>query len=269
MLIVDSQVHIWAASTPVRPWPQGTHKAQRAEPFGKDELLREMDKAGVSRAVLCPPAWEGHRNDLVLAAAQAHPDRFGVMGSIKIDPASKSLLPDWRRQKGMLGLRLSFKMTDDDTQDWLWDSAQAADVPIMLMAAGKLAQIDRVAQRFPRVKLIIDHIAIPPGKKDAEAFAHLDELIPLARHPNIAVKVSSMPSYTTESYPYKNIHPHLRSVYDAFGAQRMFWGADFTKLPKTCSYRQAVTLFTEELPFLTAQDREWIMGRALCEWLAW
>ena len=28
-------------------------------------------------------------------------------------------------------------------------------------------------------------------------------------------------------------------------------------------------MFTEELPWLGARDKEWIMGRALCEWLEW
>jgi hypothetical protein len=36
-----------------------------------------------------------------------------------------------------------------------------------------------------------------------------------------------------------------------------------------CTYAQAVTLFTEELPWLQGDDREWVMGRALCAWLGW
>jgi hypothetical protein len=56
-------------------------------------------------------------------------------------------------------------------------------------------------------------------------------------------------------------------VYDAFGPRRTFWGTDWTRLP--CPWRQAVTLFTEELPWLSGQDKEWIMGRAICEWLGW
>ena len=40
MLIVDSQVHIWGANTPERPWPaRQAVKAQRDIPLQKDELL--------------------------------------------------------------------------------------------------------------------------------------------------------------------------------------------------------------------------------------
>ena len=35
----------------------------------------------------------------------------------------------------------------------------------------------------------------------------------------------------------------------------MFWGSDLTRLP--CSYREAVTMWTEEIPWLSAQDKEW------------
>ena len=83
MLIVDAQVHIWGADTAARPWPK-RGPAQRPVPLGADELLREMDAAGVDRVVIVPPSWEGDRNDLGLAAAKAHPQRFAVMG--RIDP---------------------------------------------------------------------------------------------------------------------------------------------------------------------------------------
>ena len=36
-----------------------------------------------------------------------------------------------------------------------------------------------------------------------------------------------------------------------------------------CTYRQGVTLFTEELPWLKGADLELVMGRALCDWLGW
>ncbi|HEX9685480.1 MAG TPA: hypothetical protein VGA25_06485, partial [Burkholderiales bacterium] len=104
-MIVDSQVHIWGADTPERPWPKHRPvKAQRDVPLGKDELLREMDAAGVARVVIVPPSWEGDRNDLGIAAAQAHPDRFAVMGRIDPEaPESRGRISAWRRQPGMLG----------------------------------------------------------------------------------------------------------------------------------------------------------------------
>jgi L-fuconolactonase len=90
MLIVDAQVHIWAAETPERPWPPGGRaRAHRPLPFSPDDLLREMDAAGVARVVIVPPSWEGDRNDLALPAARLYPERFAVMGRPPLAPADR------------------------------------------------------------------------------------------------------------------------------------------------------------------------------------
>jgi hypothetical protein len=56
-------------------------------------------------------------------------------------------------------------------------------------------------------------------------------------------------------------------VFDAFGPKRTFWGTDWSRLP--CSYRQGVTMFTEEMSWLKGEDLDWVMGRGVCEWIGW
>ena len=67
--------------------------------------------------------------------------------------------------------------------------------------------------------------------------------------------------------PYNSIHDYLHQIYDAFGPKRMFWGTDITRMP--CSWKQCVTMFTEELPWLSEADKELVMGNAVCEFLGW
>jgi predicted TIM-barrel fold metal-dependent hydrolase len=173
----------------------------------------------------------------------------------------------------MLGLRFTFLQPHqktwptDGTMDWLWPAAERAGIPIALLAASFLPLVGQLAERHPGLKLIIDHLGRPSGTKDAAAWGNLPELLALARHPNIAIKATGAPSYSSEAYPYRNIHGYLRQIYDAFGPQRMFWGTDITRMP--CSWRQCVTMFTEELSWLTGRDRDLVMGRALCAWLDW
>ena len=275
MLIADSQVHIWAASTSERSWPP-QRPAPHRPVYTKNDLLRDMDEAGVHRVVICTPSYEGYRNDLGLEAARLHPDRFAVMGRLDVNaPGARGLIATWRQQPGMLGVRHMFTL-EGPVEDWFWVEAEAAGVPIMVtVAPAQLDLLDQAAENHPGLKLAIDHLGILHGLyggtyvniKDDEAFAHLDKMLALAKRPNIAVKASALPCYTTDSYPYRRLHPHIRRVYDAFGPKRMFWGSDCTKLP--CPYRQAVTMFTEEIPWLTPEDKEWIMGRGLCEWIGW
>ncbi|MBI3069474.1 MAG: amidohydrolase, partial [Betaproteobacteria bacterium] len=211
--------------------------------------------------------------DLVLEAARLHPDRFAAMGRLdNVPPPTRDMIAKWREQPGMLGLRCSLTRRQAtatlDGLDWLWEEAEKAGVPIMILAPHPMMHlVDRIASRYPALNLVMSHLGLTTGTRDEEAFRDLDKLLALAKRPNVAVKASALPAYTSDSYPYRALHPYLRRVYDAFGPRRMFWGTDLARLP--CSYRQAVTMFTEEIPWLTAKDKEWIMGRGLCEWLGW
>jgi len=91
-------------------------------------------------------------------------------------------------------------------------------------------------------------MALASGVKDEVAFRDLDKLLVAAKRTNIAVKVSALSCYTDAPYPYRNLHIHVRRVYDAFGPQRMMWGSDLSRLRGT--YRECVTLFTEEMGWL-------------------
>jgi L-fuconolactonase len=273
MAIVDAQVHIWAANTPERPWP-ARHEAQKPEPITANDLLREMKAAQVDRSVLVPPSWDGERNDVCLAAAQKYPDKFAVMGRLAPDaPESRGKITGWRKQPGMLGLRFTLHrpilrpLLTEGRLDWLWPEAEKAGVPIMThVLHPDMPLISKVAERHPGLQLAIDHLGLTTGK-DEEAFHNLDSLLALAKRPNIAVKASCLPFYTTDKYPFKKLQPYIRRVYDAFGPKRMFWGSDLSRLP--CSYRQSLTYLSEEIPWLSATDKEWITGRGLCEWIGW
>jgi predicted TIM-barrel fold metal-dependent hydrolase len=274
MFIADAQAHIWAPDSPERPWAPG-RTPHRATPLGAEELLQLMDAAGVARCVLIPPSWDADRNDLVLAAAQKYPDRFAAMGRFDLDaPDAAARVATWCDAPGMVGFRISFSLPrwaqalEAQRVDWLWRAAADAQVPIALMVSqAQLPLVDKVAARFPALKLVICHLAMPTEDKDEAAFRDFDNILPLAKRPNVMVKVSALPAYTSDRYPFRALHPYIRRVYDAFGARRMFWGTDLARLP--CSYRQAIDLFVKELPWLTSEDKQWIMGRGLCEWLGW
>jgi predicted TIM-barrel fold metal-dependent hydrolase len=275
MLIVDSQVHIWGADTPERPWPQpGPGRAQPHGdvPLGADELVARMDAAGVAAAVLVPPSWEGERNDLAIQAVLRHPGRFGIMGRIDMeDPANRERIAAWRDQPGMLGIRLLIRKgvpwLQQGASHWLWVEAEKAGVPVTMAISRTHGLISDIAMRHPGLRLSIDHMGCVPGAQDAAAFIHLEQLLQLARLPNVAVKASSAPSYSSVPYPFGSVHDYLHRIFDAFGAHRFFWGTDLSRLP--CDYRQAVTMFTEELPWLKGNDLELVMGGGLREWWDW
>ena len=266
MKIVDAQVHIWRSGT-----PSGHHR--QVSSFTAEEMLREMDAAGVDAALIHPPAsWDPHSNAQALEAASQYPQRFAVMGQFPLeDPAQRALIRGWRKQPGMLGLRYALVAPGqenwhrDGTMDWLWPAAEREGVPVATMAGRFLPEFRAIAERHPGLKLIIDHCGLVRTAQDAAAFASLEELLTLAKLPNVAIKATGAPGYSTQAYPFRNLHEGLQRIFDAYGPRRFFWGTDITRMP--CSYRQCVTMFTEELPWLKGRDLELVMGRAVCEWL--
>ena len=137
MFIVDSQVHIWKEETPDRPWIKGARErmvlnGHRLEPFSYQECIKLMDEAGVNRALILPPSWEGDRIDYALEACEACPDRFGVMARIPLKKPNeaKAMLRDWKQIPDIKGIRLTFHRPQDrnwmidGTADWYWPFAE-------------------------------------------------------------------------------------------------------------------------------------------------
>jgi predicted TIM-barrel fold metal-dependent hydrolase len=273
-IVVDSQVHIWRPETPDRKWVPG-RPPQLPEPLGYDKLLTMMDGAGVDRVVIVPPSWEGERNDYGLEAAARHPQRFGVMGRLALNnPASAARVPNWKAQPGMLGIRLTFNGPEvswltDGTADWFWHVAARTGVPVMVLG-GIMAEFGRIAERHPELRLIIDHMGLllRMGKEGTVA-ENIERTAALARFPNVSVKLSSVPPYSSEPYPFRDVAGYVQRVFDAFGPQRCYWGTDMTNSFDKATYRERVTHFTEELSFLSEQDKDWVMGRAILKQLDW
>ncbi len=274
MKIIDSQLHCFYADTPEHPWPAGATPIHGPE-FSIESAIELLDKHGVQGAVLVPPSWNGWDNEYSLAAARAMPKRFGVMGRFDIvAPDAAERLKTWRKdQPGMLGVR-PFIMGEPwmqlltDKMDWFWTIAEETALPLMSHIPGNIGGFAPILERHPDLHLIIDHAGRHPrGAKDDASWADADQMYALARFKNVSVKVSSLPCFTTEAYPFKNLHRHIKAIYDHFGPQRMHWGSDFSRLDST--YDENLRLFTEALDFLSAEDKEWVMWRALSQALDW
>ena len=274
-IIVDAQVHLWKAESPDWPWVPG-RKPQLPEPFTIEKLVSLMDEAGVDRAVIVPPSWPGDRNDYGLEAAKRYPDRFAVMGRIPVqNPDAAKLLTTWKQQPGMLGLRTTFMrdqatLLTSGTADWLWPAAEKAGLPIMFLAPGNIPHFAPIAERHPGLTLIIDHMSLmQETAQEGKIPQAITDVVALAKYANVSVKLSSAPTYSFDPYPWPDMTEHIKRCFDAYGPQRCYWGTDLTNAFAKSTYRQRVTHFTEELPFLSEEDKDWVMGRAILQRLGW
>ncbi|NYT35353.1 amidohydrolase family protein [Allopusillimonas soli] len=285
MLITDSQVHLWEAHRPDRPWPteevgqpvfvaEEGARPHRKEPLQADELLHVMRLAGVHRAIIVPPSPVGDENLTAMEAAARYPKQLAVMGRFNPQAANaRERITRWLSQKNMLGIRMTFhkekwkEWLEGDTLDWFWEKCERLRIPLMLLAPGLLHKIEHIAIKHPDLIIILDHMARQSSLRDDACFADIEKLITLSRYPNVSVKVSAVPCYTTQPYPFSNLKPFLRQIYDAFGPRKLMWGSDYTRLP--CTYQECLDHFRYALDFLGDEDKDWILGGTIAELLRW
>jgi L-fuconolactonase len=266
-MVCDSQVHA----------PDVPH-AVHVDGIDPEPLLREMAAAGVDRCVIVPLAAgggdDGANNAAAVEMARARPDRFAVMGRFELTrPQDVRLIPTWRSGR-MLGMRLSFvrdpnaALLCDGELGWFFAAAEEAGIPLMVLVPNHLLpEVGKLADRYPGLPLTVDHLGLTPYVVYDDPGPAIRPLLELADRPNVAVKASALPASVPDPYPFRSLHEPLHRVIDAFGPRRVFWGSDLTRL--RCPYADSVRLFTDELPFLSDEDREWVLGRGVMAWLDW
>lgn len=283
MMIADSQVHLWGDETPERPWIPGGQERLRhmghLTSLGPDFLLGKMDEAGIDRAVIVPPTWDRDRIDVALQAWRRFPDRFRIMTRIPVNKPeeAKAMLRSLRSEPAVAGVRLTFSFEverdwiHDGTADWFWPYAEEHDIPVMMLIPHHKDKVARIAEKHPGLRIAIDHMGILGNTTDDRIAPFIKDTAQLARYPNVAVKISNIPSFSTEKYPFTNVMPYVKQLVEAFGAQRCFWGTDLSRqLGKYgVDYQDGVALVTEHMPFLSERDKALVLGEALCAWLRW
>lgn len=273
--VTDAQIHVWRADAPDRPWPEGGEQlTHRADPLGPAEVIERMDEAGVRRAVLVPPSWEGDRNDVALAAAGRYPERFAVMGRIDLAAGpGPARLETWASVPGLLGGRLTFhrpparEWLTDGTADWVWDEAERVGLPLMVFAPSLTDAIAAVAGSHPDLRIIIDHLNLSTEVQAEDLEPFLRPVLALSNFSNVAVKVSALPCHVDEGYPFPSLHRPVRQVIDAFGAERVLWGSDLSRLPG--SYADWVRFFRDQPDLWSAEEVDQVLGGAASQWLGW
>jgi L-fuconolactonase len=64
-LVTAAQIHLGPVETPERPGPTdktGGSEPHRSNGYSAEEMLAELAAAGVDRAVIHPPGWDGDDN---------------------------------------------------------------------------------------------------------------------------------------------------------------------------------------------------------------
>ncbi|TAJ90070.1 amidohydrolase [Reyranella sp.] len=275
MPTIDAQVHCYERNHPGRPWA-----AVLAGPpeVTAEDMIKAMDEVGVDGALLVS-VYTMYRWDesYAVAVQKAHPGRFGVIKPVNAnDPKVADTIAAWAAMDGTVAVRIMFTpeiSTDaaDPGINRVLAAAAKHDLPVNLMARGRLEQVAELAKRNPNTTLVIDHLGLeqpfaPPAPP--QPWHELPKLLALAAHPNVVVKITGACTLSHEKFPYKDIWDPLGRIFDAFSLDRCMWGTDWTRAVALLTYKEGVDSF-RVTDRLSDSDRAVLMGGSLQKIYGW
>ena len=269
--IVDIHPHVISTDTrkfPLAPVGGNQSTWSRDRPTSWQQMIDEMDQAGVAKSAIVQASTAyGHDNSYVAEAIAAHPRRFtGVFSVDMLAPDAVGTMRHWL-SLGFAGMRLfTTGSTMPGQQTWFddprsfpaWHYAGEAGVPVcMQMTPQGFPQLRGLMERFPKVRMILDHLA-RPRLVDGPPFAADQEFFDLARYDQVFLKVTPI-NVEPKEWGKATPDSFFGEVIKVFGASRLAWGSNFpaTAGPLSAILAKAKAAFA----FASATDQEWIFGK--------
>lgn len=275
MPTIDVQVHCYERNYPGRPW----HAVLAGPPevTGPD-MIKAMDEVGVDGGLLVSVYTMYHWDASYAVSVQKQfPNRFALIKPVDSnDPKVGETIEEWAKMDGTVAVRIMFtpEVSTDPAHPGInkvLATAGKCDMPVNLMARGRLEQVAELARRNPNTTLVIDHLGLeqpfhPPAPK--EPWVELPKLLALAPHKNVVVKISGACTLSHEPFPYKDIRAPVGRILDTFGLERCMWGTDWTRAVNLLTYKQGVDAFRAS-DWLSDSDRATLMGGSLSKIYGW
>ena len=260
------------------------HIFERAEgyPYGYTvrELVEDMDKAGVSAAVILQNPTYGSINDYVRIALDSYSERF--VGTIQVDPLSVDSCTEIERYASPLQNSLKLEISEgwgwsgkypglsllDDRILKMFDTVSRLGLRVIIdpgPVGGNGYQVENIAElarRYPDTKILVEHLGyLTPDRRDAASMARWRQMIALGRDfANVFFGTSAVGTLLEEPYPCTGSQELIREATETMGAGKLMWGSDLPSTFKEYTYMQMADVILKECTFLSDDDKVAIMG---------
>jgi len=269
-LIIDTHLEVWTFD-PKFPFhhPERPELKRVAVEAPVENQVADMREFGLRYAVLITPRFYGWDNSYTSHSLQRYPNLFvahGLLDPLGPDPAER--LRYWIREHGFQGMRFSPIYHPDST--WLnskehyplWREAERLGAVFnFYILPQQMPMLEDMAERFPGVKIVIDHL----GKPDLQApdpWADFRKMYRLKRFPQVWVSASEPYELSlTKQYPYRETFPFFKAVYDEFGPKQLIWGTGYPKPRWELPMEKELDFVEKQLDFYTPEDRRLILGK--------
>ncbi len=273
--VIDAQVHAYEHDHRERPWI-GSLAGPPA--VTGDDMVAAMDAVGVDGALLVSP-WSMYRYDAsyALEVYARHASRFALIKPFDFSlPTIGDDIAAWAATPGAVGARVvlmgDMRAAADDT-GLARMLAAAADhaLPVNILCWGQLDLFDALAVRHSNTRLVLDHLGLAQplhGPRPAAPFADLPAVLALARHDNVAIKITGACTLSHQPFPFADIWPALEAIFAAYSLSRCLWGTDWTRALDYVDYAAGVEAFRGS-ERLSESERAALMGGSLAALYGW
>ncbi len=263
---IDAHQHFWQISRGDYDWLTPELGAIYRD-FDYTDLAPLMDSHQVLGSVLVQAAASYAETQYLLQLAAQHDRILAVVGWV--DFASC----DVRQQIEALALRPKLRglrpmIQDIDDVDWMLndDLSDAFEAMIeqnlcfdALVLPEHLKNLQRLIDRYPTLKVVIDHGAKPKiAKQFFEPWA--TQIAKFADYPNVYCKLSGLVTEANAHWQISDIKPYIEHLIKTFGTERLIWGSDWPVLNLAADYARWISTSEALLNALTDAQKEQIFG---------
>jgi L-fuconolactonase len=261
--VIDGHHHLWDPERVELPW-LAPELAVLARPFAPADLAPLLEREGIAETILVQSANSDADTDFMLAYAESIPWIGAVVGWVALDdPARASLrLDELAEQRKLRGIR--HLIHDEPDPHWIMrptvlesladleERGLVLELPVVYPR--HLADVAVLAERFPRLTLVIDHLGKPP--LDGDLADWRGALAVAAAHPNVHAKVSGLNTATANAdWSADDLRTAFDAALELFGPERLLCGSDWPVLLLNGDYER-VWSATRELVADLAPDEQ-------------
>lgn len=196
-----------------------------------------MERAGVAKTVLVQSACSDEDTELMLEHAARHDWIGAVVAWVDLQRSGQAAarLDELAAHPRVRGIR--HLIHDEEDAHWILRPAVLESLALLEQRGlllelpavwpRHLGDVPQLARAFPRLTIVIDHLAKPPIGRDAiQRWAR--ELEAAAAHANVAAKISGLnTAIDRPDWSAADLRPAVETAVAVFGPDRLLCGSDW------------------------------------------
>ena len=277
--LIDAHQHLWVMSERAYDWIEPGYGVIYDD-FTPERLQPQIEPSGVTGSVLVQAADTYEDTFYMLDAANKYEFVRGVVGFIPLDRTAEAAraLEIFSRDnyfKGVRNLTHNYADAKYESDDAWILRPQVLETLAVVEASGlafdyvavnpaHLANVRTLAEKFPRLKIVIDHFAKPNiAGKLMEPWA--GQMAELGKYPNVYGKFSGLNTASAPDWSVADWQPYVDHMVNVFGSHRILLGGDWPVITLMNNYVDVWKAQVAALEKYSESDQEWIKSKTAIE----